>query len=84
MKARQLIENSSFGPDEVKAMGQALDDAWAQLAPQVDDRPEAIEAARIALADIILTLGRQGYFNPQWLADTAVQMMLSRASRFRS
>ena len=83
MKARQLIENSSFGPDEVKAMGEALDDAWAQPAPSVDDRPEAIQAARFALADIILCLAGQGHFNAQWLADTAVQLMKSRASRFR-
>jgi hypothetical protein len=82
MKARQLIENSSFRPDQVKAMGKALDDAWAQLAPSVDDRPEAIQAARFALADIILSLGSQGYFNPQWVADTAVRLMRSRASRF--
>jgi hypothetical protein len=83
MKARQLIENSSFGPDQVKAMGKALDDAWAQLAPSVDDRPEAIQAARFALADIILSLGGQGNFDPEWLAGTAVQLMLSRSSRFQ-
>jgi hypothetical protein len=81
MKARQLITKSSFGPDQVKALGKALDDAWAQLAPSVDNRPEAIEAARFALADIILSLGVQGNFNPRWLADTAVQVMLSRSSR---
>jgi hypothetical protein len=82
MKARRLIESSSFGPDQVKAMGQALDNAWAQLAPSVDDRPEAIQAARFALADIILSLGAQGNFNPEWLADTAVQLMVSRSSSF--
>ena len=81
MKARQLITNSSFGPDQVKAMGKALDDAWAQLAPSIDNRPEAIEAVRFALADIILSLGVQGNFNPQWLADTAVRVMRSRSSR---
>jgi hypothetical protein len=83
MKARHLIENSSFGPDQVKAMGKALDDAWAQLAPSVDDRPEAVDSARFALADIILSLGGQGKFDPQWLADTAVQLMLARSSGFK-
>jgi hypothetical protein len=63
-------------------MGKALDDAWAEIAPSVDDRPEAIQAARFVLADIILSLGAQGNFDPQWLADTAVQLMVSRASRF--
>jgi hypothetical protein len=83
MRARQLIEKSSFGPDEVKAMGQALDDAWAKLAPSVGASPEAIEAARFALADIILSLGGQGNFDPKWLAGTAVQLMTSRSSRSR-
>jgi hypothetical protein len=82
MKARQLIANSSFGPEQVKAMGKALDDAWALLAPSVDDRPEAIQAARFALADIILSLGAQGNFDAKSLADTAVQLMVSRSSRF--
>jgi hypothetical protein len=83
MKARHLIDSSSFGPDQIKAMGKALDDAWARIAPSVDDRPEAIEAARFALADIILSLGGQGIFDPAWLADTAVQLMLSSRDRSR-
>jgi hypothetical protein len=45
----------------------------------VDARPEAIDAARFALADIILGLAGQGHFNPQWLADTAVQLLKSRS-----
>jgi hypothetical protein len=62
-------------------MGQALDDAWAELAPSVDDRPEAIQAARFALADIILSLAAQGNFDAKWLAKTAVEFMLARSSR---
>jgi hypothetical protein len=80
MKARRLIENASYDPDQVKAMGMALDDAWAKIAPSIDDRLEAVEAARFALADIILGLAKNGNFDPQWLADTAVQVMLSGTS----
>jgi hypothetical protein len=83
VKAHELIANSSFAPDQVKAMGKALDDAWAQLAPSVHDRPEAIQAACFALADIILSLGALGNFDPEWLAGTAVQLMISRSSRFQ-
>src|SRR5262249_54147639 len=84
MKARQLIENSSFGPDEVKAMAQALDDAWAEIAPGVDNRLEAIQAARFAIADIILSLGGQGNFDKVWPARTAVQLTTSRSLRSRA
>jgi hypothetical protein len=42
-----------------------------------------MEAARYALADIILTLGGQGHFIAQWLADTAVQLLKARSARFQ-
>lgn len=61
-------------------MGTALDAAWAQLAPSVDDQPEAIEAVRFALADIILGLAKQGKFDPKWLAGTALRLMVSQSS----
>ena len=77
MKARRLIENASYDPDQVKAMRTALDDAWAQVAPSIDDRPEAIQAARFALADIILGLAKHENFDPKWLSDTAVKVMTS-------
>jgi hypothetical protein len=81
MKARRLIQNASYGPDQVKALGQAFDDAWKRIAPSVSSRPQDIEAARFALADMILGLAKQGNFDPQWLADTAVKVMLSGTSR---
>jgi hypothetical protein len=80
MKARRLIKDSSFAPDQLKALGQAFDDAWERIAPSVSNSPEAIEAARFALADIVLGLAKNGSLDPRWLADAAVQVMLSRSS----
>lgn len=77
MKARRLLENASYGPDQLKAFGAAFDDAWERIAPSVSSSPEAIEAARFALADVILGLAKNGSFDPQSLADTAVQVMLT-------
>ena len=82
MTARQIIETAPFGPDELKALGKAFDEAWAQLAPHVGSRPEAVQAAQLKLAVNLLDLARYGNFDPRWLADTAAQMMLSRARRF--
>lgn len=84
MKTRPLIDTASYDPHQVKALGTAFDDAWERLAPSVSSRPEAVEAARFALADIILGLAKQGNFDPLWLADTAVQVMLSRSSALGS
>jgi hypothetical protein len=84
MKARQLIASGTYGPEQLKALGQAFDDAWGRIAPTVSKRRSAIEAARLALADVILGLAKNGNFDPQWLADTAVQVMNSRSPSVRS
>jgi hypothetical protein len=84
MKARQLIQKASYDPAEVKALGQAFDDAWERLAPSISSRPEAINAARLKLADTILDLAKHDVFDPKWLADATFQIMHSRTSRFRS
>lgn len=54
---------------------------WGRIAPSVSNRTEAIEVARFTLADIVLGLAKHGNFDPQWLADAAVQVMLSRKRR---
>lgn len=84
MKARQLIASGSYGPDQLKALGKAFDDAWDRIAPTISKRPRAIEAARLKLADIVLGLAKNGNFDAQWLADSAVQVMRSRSPSVRS
>jgi hypothetical protein len=77
VNARQIIANASYGPNELKAIGTAFDDAWSRLAPSVSGRATAIEAARLKLAEILLSLAKHGNFDPKSLADTAVQLMLA-------
>ena len=84
MKARQAIATGSYGPDQLKALGKAFDDAWDRIAPTVSTRPKAIEATRLKLAEVVLSLAKNGNFDPQRLADTAVQTMRSRSSSVRS
>jgi hypothetical protein len=83
MKARQLIANASYDPDQLKALGKAFDDAWGRISPNVSARPPAIEASRLKLAEIILSLAKQRNFDPAWLADSAVQMMLAPPRKLR-
>mgnify|MGYP003694653115 CR=1 FL=1 len=35
MRARQLIDGASFGPDALKAIGDAFDAAWAEISGTV-------------------------------------------------
>jgi hypothetical protein len=83
MKARRLLESASYDPDQLKALGEAFDDAWARISPNISSRAEAIEAARLALADVVLGLAKNGNLDPNHLADAAVQVMASRLSRYQ-
>jgi hypothetical protein len=51
MKARALIDGAAFGPETVKAMGEAFDQAWAGIAPIFGNMPHEVEAARIRQAE---------------------------------
>jgi hypothetical protein len=56
MKARQLVESGSFGPDALKVAFQAFDEAWESVAAHFGTDPLAIEAARVRLANAILSV----------------------------
>jgi hypothetical protein len=74
MKARQLISNASYGPDTLKVLFAAFDDAWRQLAPKCGDNPLAIEAARIRLANTILSLATEDSKDPEQLKAAALRI----------
>jgi hypothetical protein len=83
MKARQLILSASYAPEQLKALGKGLEDAWERIAPHVSARADAIEAARLTLADIVLGLAKQGDFDPGRLTEAAVRLMLSGPPQLR-
>ena len=56
MKARELIEGASYGPEALKAIGRAFDEAWASIAGNFSD--DQIAAARLRLANALLAVAR--------------------------
>ena len=56
MGAREQVGRASFGPEALKVIGQAFDDAWASIAPGVASNPLAVRATRLRLADAILSV----------------------------
>jgi hypothetical protein len=50
------LASGSYPPEMVKRMGDAFDEAWSEISSSVD----AAEAARLKLADIILSLASNG------------------------
>ena len=78
MKARAMLGSAIFEPAQLKVVQDAFDDAWEIVAPQVSKRPEAIEAARMKLAEFVMGLARNGSVpDAKTMTETAVQLMLA-------
>ena len=75
MRARQLIDGASFGPDALRAIGEAFDAAWAEIAGNFGDRPTEIDAARIKLANAILSIASEDSRDAEVLRKAALQRM---------
>ena len=56
MKARQLINGASFGPEALRAIGQAFDKAWLEIAGNFGDD---VERARYRLATALLSVASE-------------------------
>jgi hypothetical protein len=83
MKARELIDSASYGPDQLKILGKAFDDAWAQIAPHVSGKPSGVEAARLKLAQIVLNFAKGGVADAQRLTDAAVEAMFDGPTKLQ-
>jgi hypothetical protein len=75
MKARQLVDSGSFGPETLKVARQAFDDAWSSVAGHFGTDPGAIEAARLKLANAILALCHEEMGDPVALKKAALGVL---------
>jgi len=74
MKARRL-DGASLGPNALMAIGKAFDLAWAEIAGNFGDSPIQIEAARLRLADAVLSVATDGSTDIAALKNGALQVM---------
>ena len=82
MKARALIDGAPFGPETVKAIGEAFDQASARIEKIFDGDTNAAEVARIRLAKAILSVATEGNTDVRDLKNRAiVEMATSYTSR---
>ena len=75
MRARPLIDGASFGPDTLKVIGQAFDQAWAQIAANFGNDPSDIERARLRLANAMLSVASEDSRDVAVLARAALEAM---------
>ena len=79
MRARHLMGTASFGPETLKGITQAFDDAWNSIAPNFGNNALSIEAARLKLANIILALVQDDSSSPAQIKRAALQVMAKDA-----
>jgi len=75
VKARALIDGASFGPDALKTIGRAFDDAWVQIAGNFGDDPKDIQEARLRLANAMLSVASEDSREVEVLKRAALEAM---------
>ena len=75
MKARRLIDGAAYGPNALKALGQAFDEAWASIAGNFGDDGSDIERARLKLATALLSVASEDSRDVEVLKKAALQVM---------
>ena len=73
MKARQLVDGASFGPEALKAMCQAFDEAWESIAGNFGNEPAVVEEARLRLAKAVLSVADEDSRDPEPLIGSFLQ-----------
>jgi hypothetical protein len=74
-KARQLIDGASFGPEALKAIGEAFDAAWSEISKNFGDDAVDVEKARLRLAEALLSIADEESRDIDVLKRAALQRM---------
>ena len=75
MESRQLIAGAAYGPEALKVIEQAFDEAWRDIAGNFGDDPPDIEKARNRLARAILSIADDDSRNVSVLRQAALERM---------
>jgi len=70
-----MISGASYGPEALKAVGQAFDEAWLQIAGNFGDEPGDIEKARLRLARALLSIAHEDSRDVGILRQAALERM---------
>jgi hypothetical protein len=77
MKARALINGASgtYGPEALKVIVKAFDDAWLEIAPSFAKAGLQAEPARVTLANAILSVATEDSRDSDELKNAGLQAM---------
>lgn len=60
MRARQLIGDHGFSRDDLAVILEGFEDAWAEIGPDAGPDPIVMEAVRLSLARIVVSVAQAG------------------------
>ncbi len=75
MKARHVIDSASYGPEALKVIVQAFDEAWRDIAGNFGNDPRDVELARLKLANALLSVACEESHDVEALKNGALQAM---------
>jgi hypothetical protein len=78
---QRLFDGASFGPEVLKALTQAFDEAWLDIEGNFGDETDVVEVARLRLATSLLSVASEESRDVKTLKDAALQVM---ARNYRS
>jgi len=70
------IGGAVFGPEALEAMGQAFDQAWAEIADNFGASVVEVEAARLRLAEAVLSVAAEDSTDVPALKHAALRWLL--------
>jgi hypothetical protein len=73
VEAGKVFGGTAFGPETLKVLGQAYDDAWSSIAGNFSE--DSASAARMKLANIILAIATEDSRDVAALTAMALQLM---------
>ena len=73
--AHGLIDGASFGPEALKAIGEAFDAAWGEIAGNFGNDPTDLEEVRLWLANALLSVAAEDSRDVEVLKRAALQRM---------
>jgi len=73
--ATEMTGAGSYGPEAVKAMGQAFDEVWLQIAGNFGDHPSDFEKARAHLSRALLSIAHEDGRDVPVLRQAALERM---------
>ena len=80
MRARKLIEGSTFGPETMRVVSQAFDEAWASIQDQFKGEAK-IADARLRLAHAVLVVAHEDIADAERLKSHALELIVLAKSK---